>query len=96
VIEFHDWAAAEARDAQAYYAARSRRAAEGFRDQLTIAVGRIIATPLQFAYLDKPYRSARVLGFPYIVVFRLRDDETAFVVAVAHTSRRPRYWKDRE
>jgi hypothetical protein len=32
--------------------------------------------------------------FPYNVVYRIRDDDI-YVVAVAHTSRRPNYWKDR-
>lgn len=41
-----------------------------------------------------PHRQLRVTGFPYKVVYRLRKDDI-YVVAVAHTSRRPGYWKDR-
>jgi len=33
-----------------------------------------------------------VTGFPYKVVYRIRETDL-YVVAVAHTSRRPNYWK---
>jgi toxin ParE1/3/4 len=32
--------------------------------------------------------------FPYKVVYRERNDDI-YIVAIAHTSRRPNYWKDR-
>jgi toxin ParE1/3/4 len=41
-----------------------------------------------------PSRQLRVTRFPYKIVYRIRDDDI-YVVAVAHTSRRPGYWKDR-
>jgi plasmid stabilization system protein ParE len=39
-------------------------------------------------------RQLKVRGFPYVVVYRVRLDDV-YVVAVAHTSRRPGYWKAR-
>lgn len=41
-----------------------------------------------------PSRQLKVRGFPYIVAYRVRQD-AVYIVAVAHTSRRPGYWKDR-
>lgn len=41
-----------------------------------------------------PSRHFRVQGFPYKVAYRIREHDI-YVVAVAHTSRRPGYWKDR-
>ena len=41
-----------------------------------------------------PARQLAVRGFPYIVAYRIRPDDL-YVVAVAHTSRRPGYWKHR-
>ncbi len=41
-----------------------------------------------------PNRQLLVTGFPYKIVYRVRDHDL-YVVAVAHTSRRPGYWKDR-
>lgn len=40
-------------------------------------------------------RQLRVLGFPYYVAYRVRERDV-YVVAIAHTSRRPGYWKSRE
>ena len=42
----------------------------------------------------RPSRQLRVLGFPYYVAYRIREHDL-YVVAIAHTSRRPGYWKDR-
>ena len=39
-------------------------------------------------------RQLRVLGFPYYVAYRIREHEI-YIVAIAHTSRRPGYWKSR-
>jgi len=41
-----------------------------------------------------PTRQLRVNRFPYHIVYRIREHDI-YVVAVAHTSRRPNYWKDR-
>lgn len=41
-----------------------------------------------------PSRQLRVQGFPYKVAYRSRDHDI-YVVAIAHTSRRPGYWKNR-
>jgi plasmid stabilization system protein ParE len=39
-------------------------------------------------------RQLRVTRFPYNVVYRVRENDI-YVVAVAHTSRRPGYWFER-
>ena len=41
-----------------------------------------------------PSRRLRVIGFPYYVAYRVREHDI-YIVAVAHTSRRPGYWKNR-
>lgn len=41
-----------------------------------------------------PTRQLQVLGFPYRVAYRIRETDI-YIVAVAHTSRRPGYWKNR-
>jgi plasmid stabilization system protein ParE len=42
----------------------------------------------------QPSRQLRVNRFPYNVVYRIREQDI-YVVAIAHTSRRPEYWKHR-
>jgi toxin ParE1/3/4 len=41
-----------------------------------------------------PARQLTVRGFPYVVIYRVRTRDL-YVVAVAHTSRRPGYWLPR-
>ena len=41
-----------------------------------------------------PNRELRVPRFPYRIVYRIREDDI-YVIAVAHTSRRPGYWRGR-
>ena len=45
MIEFHESALTEARDAQAWYAERSRRVATKFGKQLDRAVQRMVSAP---------------------------------------------------
>jgi hypothetical protein len=33
--------------------------------------------------------------FPYLLIYREREDGVIQILAVAHTSRRPGYWKER-
>ena len=41
-----------------------------------------------------PSREFLLRRFPYKIIYRERDEEI-YVVAIAHTARRPNYWKDR-
>ncbi len=44
--------------------------------------------------MGKVFRRVLTNRFPYAVIYVERDADY-FVIAVAHTSRRPGYWKDR-
>jgi len=39
-------------------------------------------------------RQLKVRGFPYVIVYRIRPAHS-HVIAIAHTSRRPQYWRQR-
>ena len=41
-----------------------------------------------------PSRQLKVRGFPYLVAYRIRSEDL-YIVAVAHSSRRPGYWQHR-
>jgi plasmid stabilization system protein ParE len=43
---------------------------------------------------DRPYRQKVLARFPYVIFFLIRSD-VIDVVAIAHTKRRPGYWRDR-
>ncbi|HRX82002.1 MAG TPA: type II toxin-antitoxin system RelE/ParE family toxin [Pirellulaceae bacterium] len=87
MIEFHELALAEARQAQGWYADRSERVALRFRGQLDDAIARVAASPERFPKLSE--------GIQYIVVFCRRDDSNLLVLAIAHTSQGSGYWADR-
>lgn len=95
-FQLSDPAAAELLDAIRWYEEqRSGLGAELF-DAITETIELIRAHPeigAPRATLQQS-RQLRVNRFPYNVVYRIREDDI-YVVAVAHTSRRPGYWRDR-
>ena len=91
-LELHPEATSDGRAAFAWYQQRSPLVAEAFVTELDLAVERLVASPLMWpAYL---HGSRRYLmrRFPYGVVYFAAEDLVS-IVAVAHTSRRPGFWK---
>jgi toxin ParE1/3/4 len=92
-FRIHDEATLELRRAAAWYDERR----EGLGDEFVLAVNAAIAK-----IVDAPARWPRFAGasryvlkrFPYNLIFRF-DDEQIEIVAIAHHSRRPTYWKRR-
>lgn len=76
-----------------WYAERSPRAALEFDMEVAATMTRIVAEPERFTRLDGRHRYCMVSRFPYLVVFRVREQQV-IVVAVAHARRRA-YWKRR-
>ena len=70
--------------------------AERFRDAVGRAVDRIAAEGDSLPVLTGEYRWVRVRQLPYILIFHFRSDNEVMIVAVAHTSRRPGYWRRRK
>lgn len=94
-VIFHRLAAREYREARNWYAARSKTVAERFRLAVGNAVDRIAVEEDALPILSGQYRWVRVRRFPYILIFRYRSVNELMIVAVAHTSRRPGYWRRR-
>jgi toxin ParE1/3/4 len=55
---------------------------------------RLATNPFQFPVLYRDARRASLRRFPYILIFRVRDEEVR-LLAVFHTSRNPRRWRSR-
>jgi len=79
-----------------YYAERSPQAAVDFENNLKETLSMIERFPEAFPLHGKQqsYRSASMRNFPFSVVYTLREN-FIWIVAIAHQSRRPGYWKDR-
>jgi plasmid stabilization system protein ParE len=95
-IDYHRLAAKELEAARRWYVSRSLVAAADFEVALNRAVRSIETRANSLGILVGKYRSIRVQGFPYIIVFRPKSSTSVKVVAVAHTSRRPGYWLRRK
>lgn len=91
---FHPDAEAELREATHFYDLR----AGGLGDQFAAEVRRTIELVRRFPEVGTSVgrRARRVLvdRFPFAVVYLVSSD-MVIVIAVAHLSRRPRYWSQR-
>ena len=94
-VDFHRLALKEYDEACQWYAERSPDTAGRFKEAVDAAIRRISEAPESLPQTSGPYRWVRVQRFRYILVFRPRKDDEMIVVAVAHTSRRPGYWRRR-
>ena len=94
-VRFHRLAAREYRAARMWYSARSNPAATRFRLAVDDAVQRLTGSPDTQPNLSDNYHWVRVRKFPYILVYCHLTNQVWMIVAVAHTSRRARYWKRR-
>jgi toxin ParE1/3/4 len=94
-LRIHVEAVREITDAIAWYSERSANAADDFISAVSDAIQEALASPERFpAYLHGTRRVRLKNHFRYVVVFRVIDS-VLYIFAVAHTSRRPGYWKNR-
>jgi plasmid stabilization system protein ParE len=96
------WVVRVVADAEAEFEAAARWYDEhaGLRTEFVEAIDEAIfaiaESPQRYPLwrADSPYRKYVVQRFPYLVLYRLREDYVE-VMAFAHTRRRPGYWKHR-
>ncbi|MGD0061567.1 MAG: type II toxin-antitoxin system RelE/ParE family toxin [Verrucomicrobiia bacterium] len=93
-VFFHPAAQAEFFAAQDFYEARVEGLGEDFRQEVLAAVDVVRASPQRWPVRIWGARTYFVYRFPFAVVY-LEMPKKLWVVAVAHTSRRPGYWKGR-
>ena len=77
-----------------WYRERSLPAAEKFELAFDQAIQRILQSPERWPIYFKRCRKYTLHQFPFSIVYQSRPSLT-FVVAVAHASRRPHYWRER-
>lgn len=87
IVEYHA--------ALRHYDGVSTRLGDRFVTAMDAAVERILADPTSHAVVLGQFRRVRVKGFPYALFFCALSDSKVGVIAVAHTSRRPGYWRHR-
>ena len=93
-LSYHPEATDEIREAADFYQRRRQGLGEEFLVEVEKLIGKIQLNPLRCAKISGRFRSCLLKRFPFCVVYANEDDQV-FVVAVAHTKRRPGYWKKR-
>jgi plasmid stabilization system protein ParE len=93
-LRIHPAAVEEAEAAAVWYAQRSRRAAQRFLDELDRAIGEIGRYPGRYPSFDFGTRRMVLQRFPFVIIFR-EGAAGVEVIAIAHSRRRPGYWRDR-
>ena len=82
-------------DSLRWYAKRSQQAADGFEAEYAQALDAIAANPDRFPHCDVRHRFYLMKRYPFQIIYRILPDGTILIMAVAHTSRQPRYWSKR-
>jgi toxin ParE1/3/4 len=93
-VEILPEAVEEARAARQWYHARSQTAAEAFLAELDRGIENVRAAPEVYPPYLHGTRCYLFHRFPYLLVYRIVPSVLQ-VIAVAHTRRRPGYWKAR-
>jgi toxin ParE1/3/4 len=92
----HREAQEELDEAMAFYESRRIGLGTAFLAAIEGASMRLQRNPRQHAcYKNTEYRKCVVPGFPYVVYY-LELAQAIWIGAIAHTSRRPDYWAERQ
>ncbi|MBD3676366.1 MAG: type II toxin-antitoxin system RelE/ParE family toxin [Planctomycetaceae bacterium] len=94
-INFQQQAARELREVTDWYAERDVSVTERFHSEVESCLTRIVEDPDSHPLEYRHYRWIRVRRFPYRLIFEKLDQDRILILAVAHTSRHPRYWTER-
>jgi plasmid stabilization system protein ParE len=93
-FEFHPEALLEAWGARHWYAERNAQTASAFLAELEHAQEQVITFPDRWPAHVHGTRRYRFRRFPYVLVYHATPQRVT-VLAVAHSKRRPGYWKTR-
>jgi len=84
----------EFEEAVNFYNRQGEGLGDDFAAEVLNAINRILTHPEAWTKLSKRTRRCRTKRFPYSVIYQIRGDRI-LVVAVAHSKRKPKYWRDR-
>ena len=92
--EFHPEALDEYNQAGFHYARKQPGLDLRFIVCVENAIARILQDPLRYRPFDEDVRRCLTRAFPYAILYTVEAD-VILIVAVAHLSREPGYWKGR-
>ena len=91
---FEEHALQELRDAISYYESIDLDLGIDFRKAVESAISLILQFPKAWPQVSSSTRRCRTKRFPYGIIYRVKNNEIE-ILAVAHSSREPRYWVNR-
>ena len=95
-LQYHKQASQEVREAYLWYAERDRKTAQLFADEIDQAIQKVRRSPKRWPIYDGSVRRYVLHGFPFQIIYYLDAADTIYVLAVAHTRKRPGYWTHRK
>jgi plasmid stabilization system protein ParE len=95
LVDLHVEAGMEYDEAFNWYLQRSEDVALGFDDEVSEAFAEIAQNPDRWALGPHSCRRFLLKKFPFTVIYRERSSGAVQVVAIAHTSPKPVFWKHR-
>ncbi len=93
-FEFHPEALEEYHEAGRYYASQQSGLDLRFILCVEEAIDLILEDPFRWRPIDEDVRRCLTRIFPYGILYTIEPDYV-LILAVAHCSREPAYWKDR-
>jgi toxin ParE1/3/4 len=93
-FRFHPEAREEFRDAMRWYRGRCAIASAEFRIAVSGAIRNVAQSPLLWPGYLHGTRRFVLHRFPFSIVY-LDDPDLVTIIAVAHSKRKPGYWKER-
>jgi len=94
LFQFHPEAREELRNATRWYRTQNPFVSSEFRLAVTGSVRLIAQAPQRWAEYLHGTRRFVIQRFPFSVVY-LDDPELVTIIAIAHSKRKPGYWKNR-
>jgi plasmid stabilization system protein ParE len=94
-VRYHPEALEEFEASADWYEVRNPDAAWRFVVEVERLVLLIREQPKLFPKLDRRFRSVVLNGFPYYIVY-LEMPNLTYIIAIAHGSKAPNYWRNRK
>lgn len=93
-ITFHPNAILDLDEISDWYDAQKENLGYEFLKEFEKLIALIQVFPKMFPILKKEFRKALMSRFPYVVIYKVYNDEI-FIAAVMHCKRNPDFWKER-
>jgi len=93
-LKFHPSVATEITHSFLWYEKQAQGLGDDFINELEIAYAAIVEFPDTWPLFQNGFRRFLLAKFPFSILYKQSND-TIYIVAVMHNSRKPNYWSER-